>query len=342
MTHPSREDIAASRKVCEGATPGPWEEREEDGLRRIEAFGRVILVDQRPHDGAFIVHARAALPFFQDGCELLLDENETLRAEIDLLVDDTEATPGSILGRFKALGDFAEQTCGHNPCSAAGFEQAIYDKVSGLLDENEAKDREIQRLRSALETVSEHMGSGYESVRKWIDDKLAEGKTVRNPHHDDSDRPIENNCEGKSLRDELGAWEAASDELSIDAVVGDAREIIAAKDTQIATLTKERDAVVEHWHTEEARLLRELTARRDCAEGNFWYWQGDGEDYPESLTCPVLIRAEDLRALLKERDDAVAALGEIRKEVGRAMPMCYECMRAQEILSRWEATNAQG
>lgn len=32
--------------------------------------------------------------------------------------------------------------------------------------------------------------------------------------------------------------------------------------------------------------------------GNFWYWQGDGYDYPESLVCPVVMRADTLRKML--------------------------------------------
>lgn len=33
-------------------------------------------------------------------------------------------------------------------------------------------------------------------------------------------------------------------------------------------------------------------------EGEVWIWQGDEEDHPESLACPVLIQPEDLRAIL--------------------------------------------
>ncbi len=37
---------------------------------------------------------------------------------------------------------------------------------------------------------------------------------------------------------------------------------------------------------------------RDVEAGNVWYWQGDGSDHLESLTCPVVIHAQDLRELL--------------------------------------------
>jgi len=45
---------------------------------------------------------------------------------------------------------------------------------------------------------------------------------------------------------------------------------------------------------------RELRLMRDYAAGNYWVWQGDGQDYPNSMAndLPVLIRADDLRNLL--------------------------------------------
>lgn len=59
-----------------------------------------------------------------------------------------------------------------------------------------------------------------------------------------------------------------------------------------AQLTEERrklDAIYEH--------------QRECdpAEREVWYWQGDGEDHPESMVneLPVVIRAKDLRALMQ-------------------------------------------
>ncbi len=45
-------------------------------------------------------------------------------------------------------------------------------------------------------------------------------------------------------------------------------------------------------------LKRQLQAYMEKANGEFWYWQGDGTDELESLTCPILIRADDLRAIL--------------------------------------------
>lgn len=44
-------------------------------------------------------------------------------------------------------------------------------------------------------------------------------------------------------------------------------------------------------------LEQTLTNLADQAAGDFWTWQGDGEDYPESLCCPILIGAQDFRDL---------------------------------------------
>lgn len=47
-------------------------------------------------------------------------------------------------------------------------------------------------------------------------------------------------------------------------------------------------------------LEAEVELHRRKAKDEYWCWQGDGEDYPESLTCPVLIAVADLRAILED------------------------------------------
>ena len=58
------------------------------------------------------------------------------------------------------------------------------------------------------------------------------------------------------------------------------------------------------------RIEAERNALRDLRDGSVWYWQGDGEDHPESLSCPVLIEAADIRELCA----AEAALVKLRKD----------------------------
>jgi len=42
----------------------------------------------------------------------------------------------------------------------------------------------------------------------------------------------------------------------------------------------------------------------DIDNCDYWIWQDDGEDHLESLTCPVLIEAQDLRDLTLTPDEA--------------------------------------
>jgi len=45
--------------------------------------------------------------------------------------------------------------------------------------------------------------------------------------------------------------------------------------------------------------LRERAAMPlQLRDGEVWHWQGDGHDFPESLSCPVIMSAESLRGLL--------------------------------------------
>lgn len=61
--------------------------------------------------------------------------------------------------------------------------------------------------------------------------------------------------------------------------------------------------------------LEELDLHRRKAKGEYWVWQGDGEDHTESLGCPVLIHQGDLRAMQ-------ARIAELEAEIGRLAPGC--------------------
>ena len=70
--------------------------------------------------------------------------------------------------------------------------------------------------------------------------------------------------------------------------------------------------LLERFDKTAPRLQREIVSRlvedmavaqqenamlRDKIRGDFWLWQGNGEDHLESLVCPVLIRPETLLKL---------------------------------------------
>lgn len=68
----------------------------------------------------------------------------------------------------------------------------------------------------------------------------------------------------------------------------------------LAELSRNR-CLLEALETENVRVHQRNQRMRDYAHEAYWCWQGDGEDHPESLTCPVLMSAEDLRSLLADR-----------------------------------------
>ena len=47
-----------------------------------------------------------------------------------------------------------------------------------------------------------------------------------------------------------------------------------------------------------ARLLTHYEFLRENYADDIWHWMGDGSDAPDSLTCPVVMSAEQLRGLL--------------------------------------------
>ena len=69
---------------------------------------------------------------------------------------------------------------------------------------------------------------------------------------------------------------------------------------QIATLQAENERLKVGNEACQRKLFsseHQLSLHIDKAKGEYWAWQGDGEDHLESLVCPVLISADDLLAL---------------------------------------------
>lgn len=54
----------------------------------------------------------------------------------------------------------------------------------------------------------------------------------------------------------------------------------------------------------EVKALKARLATVHAGVDNVWFWQGDGGDRPDSLSCPVVMSAETLRTIITERDDA--------------------------------------
>lgn len=79
-------------------------------------------------------------------------------------------------------------------------------------------------------------------------------------------------------------------------------------------------AAVAGWHPAGCTLVDnfELATLRERAAlplrigaDELWHWQGDGQDFPESLSCPVVMTADSLRALLKAATPQPAAPAQV-------------------------------
>lgn len=67
---------------------------------------------------------------------------------------------------------------------------------------------------------------------------------------------------------------------------------------------------IEYILDESIKLLDELNLHRDKTRGDYWCWQGDGEDHLESLVCPVIIHPQDLLGII---NNAGEEKGEIQR-----------------------------
>jgi hypothetical protein len=79
-------------------------------------------------------------------------------------------------------------------------------------------------------------------------------------------------------------------------------EVVESKierDAELRQLRSKLDNLRE-LHLENQRLRGELEAVRTDAEG-VWRWQGEGDDL-QSLSCPVVVRADKMREIVGEME----------------------------------------
>lgn len=67
------------------------------------------------------------------------------------------------------------------------------------------------------------------------------------------------------------------------------------------------DNGIIHFQSAQIAELRDKTFAR-FNEEECWIFQDDGEDYPDSLVCPVVISAEQLRDFLEHRERSLKAI----------------------------------
>ena len=104
---------------------------------------------------------------------------------------------------------------------------------------------------------------------------------------------------------------------------------LAAQAKQIAALSTERDAFKHH----AERKMDELVAHRDKARGDYWAWQADSEDHPESLVCPILISADRMRVILDRAAKMERALRGLCDELREYNPTDLDLTAADAALA---------
>ncbi len=78
----------------------------------------------------------------------------------------------------------------------------------------------------------------------------------------------------------------------------DVLKISYCKKHKLHWITDCPECIHEDYQSQIEQLKAELNARYAKDKEEVWYWLGDGNDHLESLVCPVLIEAADLRELL--------------------------------------------
>jgi hypothetical protein len=112
-----------------------------------------------------------------------------------------------------------------------------------------------------------------------------------------------------------------------------------AKSYQLqSALVTLRTSIEDESSSELDNARRELVAHREKAQGNYWAWQGNGEDHLESLSfaCPVMISATQLKAIT----DHCAELEAVNVKLREACQLSVEAWSdlrsgSREPMSYW-------
>lgn len=59
---------------------------------------------------------------------------------------------------------------------------------------------------------------------------------------------------------------------------------------------------IERYKERYKECREELLALRAAVNKDVWYWQDGGDNFPESLTCNVVMSANTLRSILKNKE----------------------------------------
>lgn len=85
---------------------------------------------------------------------------------------------------------------------------------------------------------------------------------------------------------------------------------------------------------EIAHLRRNFATQIGCERGEVHYWQGDGQDFPDSLACPVVMHANTLREML------AAATGESKRAA--SVPDGWKITKMDALFDAIEVVSPDG
>lgn len=181
-----------------------------------------------------------------------------------------------------------------------------------------AEDRVVE-----LETLETARGQAVSELKARRDQLKKDNEQLKRDFSNAMDRAAKAEAEAEAISQRLVKFDEMADSFKKDAekaeaalkqargdfhaiaqaVLGDIHEGEASVDDVVNYVKKERLLAVETAeHCGKYKELFELL--RQERDGEVWCWQGDGEDHLESLTCPVLIRPEILKAM---HDESVTA-----------------------------------
>jgi hypothetical protein len=180
----------------------------------------------------------------------------------------------------------------------------IMGKAPAVLEISDAQlERLGQYVYEELGSPSEWCGFDHDGARKALG---AVRPPMVVPVGNSDPRPI-----GPVLLDKaLEVFEAAACKKVYRMVDGVRAVLELVQGRDIAPMPPETvpkhkfDCLVEHCKRldeEIARYRREAHDLRLYQDNAVWFWQGDNQDHLESLSCPVVIPASELRELLETR-----------------------------------------
>lgn len=110
----------------------------------------------------------------------------------------------------------------------------------------------------------------------------------------------------------------------------------------------------KHQDAQIAELWSKVNTHRLYEDRDVWFWQSEGDNFPESLNCPVVIQPHDLRRLIACAPEVRSALyrAELKKEadgyterlakVAEALKAEMETYKASFTYSSTQSTNCAG